>query len=61
MTSEADFVASLDNRRQGAKVPELQATEEQLKQFTVTHEAPPPQPAQPPVSADYPPLEPAAR
>jgi outer membrane protein assembly factor BamE len=61
MPSEADFVASLDNRRQGAKVPELQATEEQLKKFTVTHEPPPPQPAQPPVSADYPPLEPAAR
>jgi outer membrane protein assembly factor BamE len=59
MPSEADFVASLDNRRQGAKVPELQATEEQLKKFTVTHEAAPPQPAQPPVSADYPPLEPA--
>jgi outer membrane protein assembly factor BamE len=61
MPSEADFVASLDNRRAGAKVPELQATEEQLKKFTVNHEAEPTQPVQAPVSANYPPLEPAAR
>jgi outer membrane protein assembly factor BamE len=61
MPTEAEFVASLDNRRQGAKVPELQASEEQLKKFSVTHTEPPPPPAQPPVSASYPPLEPAVR
>jgi outer membrane protein assembly factor BamE len=61
MPTEAEFVASLDNRRQGAKVPELQASEEQLKKFAVTHSEPArPAPAAP-VSANYPPLEPGAR
>jgi outer membrane protein assembly factor BamE len=61
MPTEADFVATLDNRRKGAKVPPLEATEAQLSKFTVTHTAPAPATAQPPVSADYPPLEPATR
>lgn len=61
MPTEAEFVAALDNRRQGAKVPPLEATEEQLRKFSVTHTEPAPAPAQPPVSADYPPLEPPAR
>ncbi len=30
MPSEADFVASLDSKRRGAKIPELQASEEAL-------------------------------
>lgn len=31
MPSEAEFVATLDNRRKGGKVPVLEATEEQLR------------------------------
>ncbi len=61
MPTEAEFVASLDNRRKGAKVPELQASEEQLKKFSVTHTEPPAPPAAPAATADYPPLEPASR
>ncbi|HWI81228.1 outer membrane protein assembly factor BamE [Ramlibacter sp.] len=63
MPTEADFVATLDNKRKGAKVPVLEASEEQLKKFSAAHSAPAPAapPAPPPVSADYPPLEPAAR
>jgi len=59
MPTEAEFVASLDNRRKGAKVPALEATREQLSKFSVTHTQPPPASATPPVSTDYPPLEPA--
>jgi outer membrane protein assembly factor BamE len=33
MPSEAEFVASIDTKRKGAKVPELEATEDQLKKF----------------------------
>ena len=61
MPTEAEFVASLDNRRKGAKVPPLEATPEQLQKFSVTHTAPPAPAAEPPVSASYPPLEPASR
>ena len=61
MPSESEFVATLDNRRKGAKVPPLEATEEQLKRFSVTHTAPAPAAAEAPASADYPPLEPATR
>jgi outer membrane protein assembly factor BamE len=61
MPSESEFVATLDNRRKGAKVPPLEATEEQLKRFSVTHTAPAPAPVEAPASADYPPLEPASR
>ena len=61
MPTEAEFVASLDNRRKGAKVPVLEATPQQLSKFSVTHTEPPAAPAAPPASADYPPLEPASR
>jgi len=61
MPSESEFVATLDNRRKGAKVPPLEATEEQLKRFSVTHTAPAPAPAEAPATADYPPLEPVTR
>lgn len=60
MPTEAEFVATLDNRRKGAKVPPLEATPQQLEKFSVTHTEPPP-PVSPPVSADYPPLEPGSR
>jgi outer membrane protein assembly factor BamE len=63
MPSEADFVATLDNKRKNAKVPVLEASEESLKKFppsatagseaATTAEAPPP--------ASYPPLEPLTR
>jgi outer membrane protein assembly factor BamE len=64
MPSEAEFVASLDNRRKDAKVPQLQASEEALKKFSSTQAAPaqPAAPAEPAaVSASYPPLEAPAR
>ncbi len=56
MPSEAEFVASLDSRRKGAKVPELEASEAELKKFPVP--ATPPAPvAAPAVPQSYPPLE----
>lgn len=61
MPTEAEFVASLDNRRKGAKVPELQASEEQLRKFAVTHAPQAPASSPAPASASYPPLEPPAR
>jgi outer membrane protein assembly factor BamE len=64
MPSEAEFVATLDNKRKNAKVPQLEASEESLKQFS--SRAPSPTPAQAPAPAaapvpDYPPLEAPAR
>jgi outer membrane protein assembly factor BamE len=63
MPTEAEFVATLDNKRQGAKVPALEATEEQLKKFAAAQ--PPAKgasaPVDAPASASYPPLEPASR
>jgi outer membrane protein assembly factor BamE len=65
MPSEADFVATLDNKRKGAKVPQLEATEEQLKQFETSRKERPARapeaaaaPAAPGPAASYPPLEP---
>jgi outer membrane protein assembly factor BamE len=62
MPSEAEFVASLDNKRKSAKVPQLEASEESLKQFSAG-QAPAPATAPPaePVPASYPPLEAPAR
>jgi outer membrane protein assembly factor BamE len=65
MPSEAEFVASLDSKRKPGKVPQLEATEESLKQFSSGRTAPP-SPAAPPApagapAATYPPLEPPAR
>ena len=64
MPTEAEFVASLDNRRKDAKVPVLQASEESLKKFSSAPSAPAPaaSAAEPPaISANYPPLEAPAR
>jgi outer membrane protein assembly factor BamE len=63
MPTEAEFVATLDSKRRGSKVPELEASEDKLKQFTAENKASPapaPAPAAP-VSASYPPLEPPQR
>lgn len=64
MPSEAEFVATLDNRRKSGKVPPLQATEEQLQKATTkassSQAAAQPAPAQPPARV-YPPLETPAR
>jgi outer membrane protein assembly factor BamE len=68
MPSEAEFVATLDNKRKSAKVPELEASEESLKQFssgqppaTAAASTPPPAATEPATAASYPPLEPPAR
>ena len=61
MPSEKDFVAGLDARRFSGKVPELEASEDQLKPFApqkkdaAADAAPPPLAPLPP---SYPPLEP---
>ena len=61
MPSEAEFVATLDNKRKNAKVPPLQASEEALQRFGTGQSAAPVAPAAPlpPAAASYPPLEPA--
>ncbi|HSX93617.1 MAG TPA: outer membrane protein assembly factor BamE [Hydrogenophaga sp.] len=64
LPSEAEFVASLDARRdKNSKVPPLEATEEQLKAFAERNkpQAPPlPASAAPaPSTTQFPPLEPA--
>lgn len=58
LPSEAEFVSSLDSRRKAEKVPPLEATEEQLKNFQ-SRNASPPQGAAPtaPAATNYPPLE----
>jgi outer membrane protein assembly factor BamE len=63
MPSEAEFVATLDNKRKNAKVPVLEASEESLdKASTVPPAAPAaPQSEPPPPAASYPPLETPAR
>jgi outer membrane protein assembly factor BamE len=68
MPSEAEFVATLDNKRKNAKVPVLEATEESLNKASTaapagaaaSAPAKAPEPAAPPV-ANYPPLESPAR
>jgi outer membrane protein assembly factor BamE len=64
MPTEAEFVASLDNTRKSAKVPELQASEESLKAFAqsskknaASDKAAAPDRVVPPLPASYPPLE----
>lgn len=62
MPSESEFVAALDNRRKGGKVPRLEATEEELRSFDGKRKpAAPAAPAatQPATAApaNYPPLE----
>ena len=64
MPSEAEFVATLENRRGRVLVPELQASEEKLKAFsgrnTVPASSAAPTPPPPP-NRTYPPLEPPTR
>jgi outer membrane protein assembly factor BamE len=67
MPSEAEFVATLDNKRKNAKVPVLEASEESLNKASTaapanaaSAPAKAPEPAVPPV-ANYPPLEAPAR
>lgn len=66
MPSEAEFVATLDNRSKGGRIPVLQATEEQLR--AAASKAPagstpatPAAPTMPAPAVNYPPLEPPAR
>jgi len=63
MPSEAEFVATLDNKRKDAKVPVLEASEEKLKDFSSGRPAAAAQPAstEPPPATSYPPLEAPAR
>ena len=60
LPSEAEFVASLDSGRKGAKVPPLELSEEQLKQLPTPVKTVDVKPL-PPLPASYPPLEPASR
>lgn len=59
MPTESEFVATLDNKRKNAKVPELEASEDKLRRFAEENKPPaaPPEPPPAPVSANYPPLE----
>jgi outer membrane protein assembly factor BamE len=64
MPSEADFVATLDNKRRRGKVPRLEATEEELRAFSSRQPAAAapaapaaPTPAAPAAPTSYPPLE----
>jgi len=69
MPTEQDFVASLSTSVKNPKVPELQATEQQLASFPKARaagdagakSAEAAEPARPPADGRYPPLEPAAR
>lgn len=63
MPTEAEFVATLDNKRKGAKIPELEASEDKLRRFAEENKpvAAPPAPPPAPASMNYPPLEPAGR
>ena len=67
MPSEAEFVAALDKRKTGRKVPPLEATEEQLRAAAARNPKPQPAPggSSAPAAAapavNYPPLEPAVR
>jgi outer membrane protein assembly factor BamE len=62
MPSEADFVATLDNKRKGARVPVLEASDEALRRSGGNAPArPAAAPEPPPAAASYPPLEPATR
>lgn len=61
MPSEAEFVASLENRRGASKVPVLEASEESLKAFSKPAQPVQPAPAPAPATTNYPPLESPAR
>jgi outer membrane protein assembly factor BamE len=59
MPTEAEFVATLDNKRKGAAIPELEASEDKLRRFAEENKPPaaPPEPPPAPATANYPPLE----
>jgi outer membrane protein assembly factor BamE len=57
LPSEAEFVSSLDSRRKAEKVPPLEATEEQLKNFQSRNASTPVGPATAAPATNYPPLE----
>jgi outer membrane protein assembly factor BamE len=63
MPSEAEFVATLENKRRAGKIPRLEATEDELRRFSSSQPAA--APAQPAPAAapsvNYPPLESPAR
>ncbi|MGE0497095.1 MAG: outer membrane protein assembly factor BamE [Ramlibacter sp.] len=64
MPSEAEFVATLERRKAGTKVPVLEASEESLKAFAAKSPAPAAGTdafANAPLPASYPPLESPAR
>lgn len=67
MPSEAEFVATLDNRSKSGRIPVLEATEEQLRAAAAkvpaaAASAPAPAAASlPPAATSYPPLEAPAR
>jgi outer membrane protein assembly factor BamE len=63
MPSEAEFVATLDNKRKNAKVPPLEASEETLRRFSEQRKpaAKEPAAAEPAPATTYPPLESPAR
>jgi outer membrane protein assembly factor BamE len=63
MPTEAEFVATLDNKRKDAKVPVLEATEESLSKASTVPATPAaaPAPEPPPAAESYPPLEAPAR
>ena len=62
MPTEAEFVATLDNRRKAfGKAPPLEASEDKLKEFARKPDAAPAAPAPAAPAASYPPLEPPAR
>jgi outer membrane protein assembly factor BamE len=64
MPSEAEFVATLDNKRKNAKVPLLEASEDSLNKASTAAPAGGAAPAAPepsPAAASYPPLEAPAR
>jgi outer membrane protein assembly factor BamE len=64
MPSEAEFVATLDNKRKNAKVPVLEASEESLNKASTAAPAgaaAPAAPEPPPPAVSYPPLEAPAR
>ena len=61
MPTEAEFVASIDNKRKNAKIPPLDASEDKLKQFAAAPgaaaSAPVPAAPGPAPTTNYPPLE----
>ena len=60
LPSESEFVGRLEAKRKGVRVPNLQASEEDLKKFPSQSSSPVDE-RKAPLPASYPPLEPAPR